>query len=90
MGEENTLSAKRNPGERLAVKNFRPPRTFASMDWDSTELGRESFVILECRFDVDEEYWMELETDDLYKYGGVELIMEDDERTTNVTRGFLF
>jgi hypothetical protein len=45
------------------------------MDWDSTELGRESSIILERRFDVDEEYWMELETDDLDRYGGVDLIM---------------
>jgi hypothetical protein len=32
---------------------------------------------------------MELKTDDLEKYGGVELIKEDDERTTNVSQGLL-
>jgi hypothetical protein len=73
----------------LNSRGRNPPCIFASMDWDSTELGRVSFVILERRFDVDEEYWIELGTDDLDKYGGVELIMEDDERTTNVTRGLL-
>jgi hypothetical protein len=59
----------------LNSRGRNPPRTFASMDWDSTELGRERFVILERRFDVDEEYWTELETDDLDRYGGVDLIM---------------
>jgi hypothetical protein len=59
----------------LNSRSRNPPRIFASMDWDSTELGRESSIILERRFDVDEEYWMELETDDLDRYGGVDLIM---------------
>jgi hypothetical protein len=57
---------------------------FASMDLDTTAFGWESRVICERRLDMDGKYWMELNTDDLERYGVVEPITEDDQRTSNV------